>query len=218
MPIPLTKYSKISALHNDISANSYIYNTYILTCKSDDTQYLDNDKLLQRKIYLNNKANYLIHPFSNVTNCTTKFNNEKPLYQYKKPDVPAINGITDYDKNATQKKIQKTVRVASSLYSNNLAALHINSNNLGGTKKPWNNASDRVEKHGPKLNSASSSIKQNNGVDIKHNSYDRYLGRKKSQHLKSDKEKTTPDSYTSWPTYWGNKDYKFSIVNCKLSC
>ena len=42
MPIPLTKYSKISALHNDISLNSYIYNTYILTCDISDTQYLDN--------------------------------------------------------------------------------------------------------------------------------------------------------------------------------
>ena len=44
-----------------------------------------------------NKADYLIHPFSTVTNCTTKFNNEKPLYQYKKPDVPAINDETDFE-------------------------------------------------------------------------------------------------------------------------
>tara|TARA_B100000424_G_scaffold266755_2_gene258423 strand:- start:826 stop:1479 length:654 start_codon:yes stop_codon:yes gene_type:complete len=217
MPIPLTKYNKISALHNDISNNSYIYNTYILTCDISDTQYLDNGIQKNKNIYLNNKANYLIHPFSNVTNCTTKFNNEKSLYQYKKPLVPPINGITDYDISATQKIIQKTVRVPSSLYSNNLASLHINSNNLG-TNKPWNNASDRVVAHGPNSNQNISSIKQNYGVDIKHNSYDRYLGRKKSQHLKSDTEVTIPSPYTTWPTYWGNKTYKFSIVNCKKTC
>jgi hypothetical protein len=217
MPIPLTKYSKISALHNDISLNSYIYNTYILTCNISDTQYLDNETLREKKIYFNNKANYLIHPFSTVTNCTTKFNNEKPLYRYKKPDVPGISGETDYDISATQKIIQNTVRVPASLYSNNLASLHINSNNLG-INKPWNNASDRLQAHGPNLNSASSSIKQNYGVDIKHNSYNRYLGRKKSQNLKSDKQRTNPDSYNSWPTYWGNKTYKFGIVNCQKTC
>ena len=217
MPIPLTKYSKVSALHNDISLNSYIYNTYILTCDISDTQYLDNGTVRSNKIYLNNKADYLIHPFSTVRNCTTKFNNEKPLYQYKKPVVPAITGSTDYDISATQKIIQNTVRVPSSLYSNNLASLHINSDNLG-TNKPWNNASDRVQAHGPNSNSAASSSKQNYGVDIKHNSYDRYLGRKKSQTLKSDKQGTTPVPYSTWPTYWGNKTYKFSIVNCKKTC
>jgi hypothetical protein len=217
MPIPLTKYSKVSALHSDLSNNSYIYNTYILTCKIDETQYLDTDIIRNKKIYFNNKANYLIHPFSNVTNCTTKFNNEKPEYQYKKPNVPAINGETDFDISATQKIIQNTVRVPASLYSNNLASLHINSDNLG-TNKPWHNSSDRVQAHGPNSNSASSSTKQNYGVDIKHNSYDRYLGRKKSQNLKSDKEGTSPVNYSTWPTYWGNKTYKFSIVNCKKTC
>ena len=217
MPIPLTKYSKVSQLHNDLSTNSYIYNTYILTCDLSDTQYLDNGTVRNNKIYLNSKADYLIHPFSTVTNCTTKFNNEKPIFQYKKPDVSPIVGETDYDISATQKIIQNTVRVPASLYSNNLASLHINSDNLG-TNKPWNNASDRVQAHGPNVNSASSSSKQNYGVDIKHNSYDRYLGRKKSQNLKSDKQGTTPDSYITWPTYWGNKTYKFSIVNCQKTC
>ena len=217
MPIPLTKYSKISALHNDIISNSYTYNTYILTCKINDTQYLDNGILKNNKIYLNNKADYLIHPFSNVSNCTTKFNNDKPLYQYKKPNVPPITGDTDYDISATQKIIQNTVRVAASLYSNNLASLHINSNNLG-TNKPWNNSSDRVEPHGRNSNSATSSSKQNYGVDIKHNSYDRYLGRKKSQYLKSDKEDSSQDLNTGLKRYWGNKTYKFSIVNCKKTC
>ena len=217
MPIPLTKYSKVSALHSDISTNSYIYNTYILTCDISDTQYLDNGTVRNNKIYLNNKADYLIHPFSTIRNCTTKFNNEKSIYQYKTPDTPPITGSTYFDISATQKKIQNTVRVPSSLYSNNLASLHINSNNLG-TNKPWNNSSDRLNPHGPNLNRSSSSNKQNYGVDIKHNSYDRYLGRKKSQNLKSDNHVSSPNSYTDWPTYWGNKTYKFSIINCKKSC
>lgn len=211
MPIPLTKYSKISALHNDISNNSYLYNQYILTCDISDTLYLSNGTIKSNEVYLNSKANYLIHPFSNVTNCVTKFNTKKTLYQYKKPNVPVINGTTDYDISATQKIIQNTVRVPASLYLNNLASLHINSDNIG-RNKPWNNSSDRVEAHGSSLNSVASSMKKNYGVDIKHNSYNRYLGRKKSQNLKSDKEGT------SLPTYWGNKSYKFSIVNCKKSC
>mgnify|MGYP001293682461 FL=1 len=77
MPIPLTKYSKVSKLHNDISNNSYIYNEFILTCNSDDTQYLNNGTTRLNRIYLNSKASYLIHPFSNIRNCVTKFNNEK---------------------------------------------------------------------------------------------------------------------------------------------
>lgn len=217
MPIPLTKYNKISALQNDISNNSYLYNQYILTCDISDTQYLDNGTIRSNKIYLNSKANYLIHPFSNITNCETKFNTEKSLYQYKKPNIPAITGSTDYDISATQKIIQNTVRVPASLYLNNLASLHINSDNIE-TNKPWNNSSDRFQAHGSNLNSAASSMKQNYGVDIKHNSYDRYLGRIKSQNLKSDKQGTTPHPYTTRPTYWGNKTYKFSIVNCKKTC
>ena len=217
MPIALTKYSKISALHSDISTNSYIYNTYILTCDISDTIYIEDEKVKQNKIYFNNKANYLMHPFSSVRNCTTKFNNKKALYQYKKPSVPSIDSITDFDISATQKIIQKTVRVPSSLYSNNLASLYINSNNLG-TNKPWNNSSDRIQAHGQNSNSKSSSIKQNYGVDIKHNSYARYLGRKKSQNLKSDKEGSKQVANSTWPTYWGNKTYKFSIVNCKQTC
>ena len=36
--------------------------------------------------------------------------------------------------------------------------------------KPWNNASDRILEHG---------VGKNKGIDIKHNSYDRYLAREK---------------------------------------
>ena len=211
MPIPLTKYNKPSALHLDLSANSYIYNQFILTCDLSDTLYVDSGNIRTKSSYIDSKASYLIHPFSNVRNCETKFNTEKEIYRYKKSDVPAMTGETSYDISATQRVIQKTVRVPSSLYSDNLAALHINSDNI--STLPWNNASDRIAAHGFKTASVATSIKPNYGVDVKHNSYDRYLGRKKSQNLKADKEGTTPGA-----RYWGNKTYKFGIVNCKKTC
>ena len=46
---------------------------------------------------------------------------------------------------------------------------------------------------------------KNIGVDIKHNSYDRYLARKKSQYLK------TEQSNNFVPKY-GNKTMKFGLV------
>jgi|TARA_B110000114_G_scaffold171430_1_gene197244 hypothetical protein len=216
MPIPLTKYNKISALHLDLSTNSYIFNQYILTCDISDTLYIDNGTVISNKHYLESKASYLIHPFSNLRNCETKFNTIKDIYKYKKLDVPAINEPTSYDISATQKIIQNTVRVPSSLYSDNLAALHINSNNI--STLPWNNASDRIIAHGSKTVATASSIKPNYGVDVKHNSYDRYLGRKKSQNLKADKQGSTPLLNAEKTTYFGNKTYKFSIVNCKKTC
>jgi hypothetical protein len=216
MPILLTKYNKVSALHHDLSDNSYRFNQYILTCDLSDTQFLDNGTVKTNAAYLNSKASYLIHPFSNVVNCETKFNTVKDLYKYKKLDVPAINGLTSYDISATQRVIQNTVRVQSSLYTDNLASLHINSDNISTT--PWHNASDRIVAHGSKTTPTSTSIKSNYGVDIKHNSYDRYLGRKKSQNLKADKQGASIDHNAAWPTYWGNKTYKFSIVNCKKTC
>jgi hypothetical protein len=209
MPIPLTKYNKPSALHLDLSANSYKFNQYMLTCDLSDSVLINNG-------YIESKASYLIHPFSNVSNCETKFNTIKDIYKYKKLDVPAINEAISYDISATQKIIQNTVRVPSSLYTDNLAALYINSDNISAM--PWHNASDRMAAHGSKTVATESSIKPNYGVDVKHNSYDRYLGRKKSQNLKADKEGSTPALNGGRTTYWGNKTYKFSIVNCKKTC
>jgi len=211
MPIPLTKYNKLSALQVDLSGSSYIYNQFILTCDLSDTLYVDTGNVRTKSSYIDSKASYLIHPFSNVRNCQTKFNTEKEIYKYKKSDVPAMTGETSYDISATQRVIQKTVRVPSSLYTDNLAALHINSDNI--STLPWHNASDRMTAHGSETASAGTSINPNYGVDVKHNSYDRYLGRKKSQNLKADKAGTTPET-----TYWGNKTYKFGIVNCKKTC
>ena len=107
MPIPLTRFNKITALHNELSNNSYVYNQYFLTCDLSDTFILDNNEIKPNKVYLNSRADYYIHPFSNIINCVTKFNNEKTLYKYKKPDVPSNNSPSSIDISSTQKIIQK---------------------------------------------------------------------------------------------------------------
>ena len=215
MPIPLTKYNKVSALEKDLSNNSYVYNNYILTCDISDTVTNDNGTLKTNRIYLTTKANHLIHPFSKVSNCVSKFDStNNVLFQYKAPAqchscVDVSSSITNI---ATQKKIQKQVGVAGSLYTMNLGSLNINSDDLANGDTPWHNSSDRRAAHGAPEYSVTS-LKGNKGVDIKHNSYDRYLGRKKSQHLKTQ----TLASAATNPQY-GNKVRTFGLINCVRSC
>ena len=85
------------------------------------------------------------------------------------------------------------------------------SNNLNRNKF---NASDRASPRGIKHPTSNTSIKPNYGVDIKHNSYDRYLARKKSGYLKTE---TTP---TPKPTpKQGNKTMKFGLISgCNKNC
>jgi len=117
-------------------------------------------------------------------------------------------------KYQTQKRIQNTVRVASSLYTLNLAALNAYQRpstiyqpvNISGTvyiTSPgvnWNQMSDRREPHTQHVKTGSGSAYRcsstrhtitrlrpgalspgGTGVDIKHNSYDRYLNRLKGK-------------------------------------
>lgn len=131
----------------------------------------------------------------------------------------------------TQKRIWKQVRVQSSLFSMALSAV-----NVGGssTNQPlpeyglvnWNQSSDRnkpaiqqkvVPSHG---NSTRYSLTRNRpgasspggkGVDIKHNSYDRYLARRKSNLVKS--------QLTSTQAIMGDKTQTYGMLskNC-TSC
>ena len=69
----------------------------------------------------------------------------------------------------------------------------------------WNNSSDRIYDY-------KNSNNKNKGVDVKHNSYDRYLARKKSQYLKS-------ETYSSSvKPLFGNKTMKFGLINCVSNC
>ena len=97
---------------------------------------------------------------------------------------------------ANNKKIEKKVLIQSGLRTMNLGALSV----MGTYRKPWNNQSDRPTPamkmiHGSRGNSirgTRTSLKPGAssvggvGVDVKHNSYDRYLAKKKNKFLRKD--------------------------------
>jgi hypothetical protein len=220
MPIQYTKYNYPTKLQKVLSNSSTLPDSkhnYFFTCDLSDT-LLDPDGskniINQNKTYLNSKASYLIHPFSKVSNCTTKLNNQKKIYQslseelLKKRYSIDLSKTSSLPKEATQKIIQNQRRVTSSLYSMNLGSLYIGndlSNNLNRNKF---NASDRATPHGIKHPISNTSLKANYGVDIKHNSYNRYLGRKKSCYLKTENRSSTPPIPEK-----GNKNIKFGLIS-----
>ena len=153
------------------------------------TALVTNESLIST----NNKSQY----FYRECNCDTNLTSNTPANQYQR-----------------QKIIQNTVRVPSSLYSMNLAALNVyqkpsstyNVVNVGGTNYTvspgvnWNQMSDRKEPHLQQFATSSGSTYGGNstkrsltrlrpgsmspggsGVDIKHNSYERYLNRIKGK-------------------------------------
>jgi hypothetical protein len=132
-----------------------------------------------------------------------------------------------------QKIIQNTVRVPASLYTMNLGALNVYELPDARTRVNWNQMSDRRNRHiqtayiPTRGSSTRSSITRNRpgamgpggeGVDIKHNSYYRYLARIKGQ--KPLRRGVIPDDYgkpfipfnRAFPIY-GGKTVKTSIVN-----
>jgi hypothetical protein len=133
----------------------------------------------------------------------------------------------------TLKIIQNTVRVPSSLYTMNLAALNIYQKpSLIYRNVNWNQMSDRKEPHyqAATVPSRGSSTKSTitrhrpgastpggRGCDIKHNSYDRYLGRLKGKGPV--RRGVIPPNFgdpivfnPAFPVY-GGKTTKTSIVN-----
>ena len=133
--------------------------------------------------------------------------------------------------NANQKRIWKSARVDSSLYTMNLAALTvvgdinnapIIANSALGVN--WNQSSDRVKpgietayvprnrtRHRP--GGAGAAGPQARGVDVKHNSYARYLARLKGKAVPTIIPNPVPTPQT------GNKQYVFGIVSsCSTNC
>tara|TARA_B100000424_G_scaffold255748_2_gene235036 strand:- start:472 stop:1179 length:708 start_codon:yes stop_codon:yes gene_type:complete len=235
MPLIFNKYNKyysgtrqgqLTVLKQDIS------NNYVISCNPNDSLH---------KLYLTNKADYLINQYSNgcakntrgTINSVNQYNISltdsqlatqqgkiKQLFQYKRPcqfyyNLDTLSSLTP---DQTQKIIQNQVRVSSSLYTDNLGALSVNNNFASDTScniKPWHNSSDRIVAHGLKFNHTNkTSILPNYGVDIKHNSYDRYLNRKKGKYYKSEEKVTPPPFNGCCPSYYGNKTQKFNIVKC----
>lgn len=214
MPINDTKFNiENYKLKKDIIDNSFpqplYYKNKIITCDIEDVYYLDQGKWNLVKIYKNSKANFLMNPYFICKNSVTQFNNEKNIYKFQKGSRD--NSSIPVSEIQIQKEIQNQIRVPSSEYTMNKSSLSINNENLNSNNKNWHNMSDRKNKHG-KINQINSSIKANSGIDLKHNSYARHLGKIKSQNLKTEK------STNVIIPLFGNKTKKFGISNCISKC
>jgi len=211
MPIlDTTFYNYNTKLKTTIRSKSFVYNNHILTCDISDT--------VQNKIYLNSKASFLIHPFSQVSNCDTHFSNTNSNFKYKKPIVCPIDASSSHSTIQIQKAIQNQLHSSSSNYTQVISSLNVVQDiNNSITKKPWNNASDRTQPHGHVSINVKTSQKENKGVDVKHNSYSRYLAKKKSSTLK------TQNTQVIQPLpLRGNKTKYYSLTtqnsNCVSNC
>ena len=195
MPIPDTKYNNkpLYKLKIDLCNNSFVYTNHIFTCDISDTLSVDGlNKPV--KIYLNSKASFLIHPFSKVSNCVSQFSsNNNSAFKYKKPLVPKINDSTSHNTIQTQKAIQNQLSSSSSNYTQVISAL-----------------SQKI-KTPTDITNNSSLTKNKSSLDTKHNSYDRYLAKKKSGTLK------TQNTQSSLPIK-GNKTKYYSITTQNNNC
>ena len=157
----------------------------------------------------------------------------------------SCKGCIDYNTNnpmkrlQIQKVIQKVVRVPSSLYYDNLNSVNVFQKPLYYNHLNWNQSSDRlachhqyniVPSHCNTTKSTKTSIKPGAcspgglGVDIKHNSYARYLFRLKGKGpYKKDiipKEQIYPElPYNRAFPIHGDKLVKLNIINnCIMPC
>ena len=136
---------------------------------------------------------------------------------------------------STQKKIWNVVRVPSSLYTMNIGALNVVDVSNGGVNfTNWNQMSDRNlpsvqgAYHGLYVPSRGNSTKTSitrmrpgsgapggKGVDIKHNSYARYLARKKASNIRT---QTYPSPSLTPTPLQGNKTRAYGIVTNSRYC
>lgn len=208
MPIPDTKYNlSFSKLKRDLCNNSFVYSNHILTCDISDTLTRTSSST-PNNIYLTTKAAFLIHPFSHVSNCNSQFSSTNNLaFQYKKPLTSPIDDLTSHNAIQIQKEIQDQLHTSSSNYTQVLSSLTVMQAINKSNTRAWHNASDRSQEK----------VGSNYGLDIKHNSYDRYLAKKKSTTLK------TQNSQNSQPIpLQGNKTKYYSLTtqnnNCNINC
>ena len=212
MPIPYTKYNKIPT---DLCNNCFSkidVNYHIFTCDISDTLSVDGlNKPL--KIYLDSKASFLIHPLSKVSNCVTQFSsNNNSAFKYKKPIACPIEGSTSHNAIQTQKAIQNVLHTSSSNFTQVLSSLTTSSDTI--SNKPWHNASDRAQKHGATNNSSNTSQKINSGIDIKHNSYARYLAKKKGISLRTELLSAQSALIGNKTKYYSISTQNGCIANC----
>jgi hypothetical protein len=128
----------------------------------------------------------------------------------------------------TQKRIWKQVRAPASTYLMNLSSFTSAASRLAsGTNVNWNQMSDSVlaakqpslnPTHGNSLKRTLTSDRPGagtpggSGVDVKHDSYARYLNRKKASNLK-----TQTRNIAAIPSY-GNKTKAINLVSNSVNC
>ena len=213
MPILDTTFYNYNTKLKTTLSNSLLYNSHMLTCDTSK-----NAIVIPNKIYLNSKASFLIHPFSQVANCDTPFSNTNSNFKYKKPIACPIDASSSHNIIQIQKEIQNQLHTSCSNYTQVIGSLNIAQDiNNSISKKPWHNASDRTQAHGQLSINVKTSQKENKGVDIKHNSYERYLAKKKSTTLKTQ----NTQSIQPLPLR-GNKTKYYSLTtqtnNCVSNC
>ena len=213
MPILDTTFYNYNTKLKTTLRDSLLYNSHMLTCDTSK-----NAIVIPNKIYLNSKASFLIHPFSQVANCDTPFSNTNSNFKYKKPIACPIDASSSHNIIQIQKEIQNQLHTSCSNYTQVIGSLNIAQDiNNSISKKPWHNASDRTQAHGQISINVKTSQKENKGVDIKHNSYERYLARKKSTTLKTQ----NTQSIQPLPLR-GNKTKYYSLTtqtnNCVSNC
>ena len=127
-----------------------------------------------------------------------------------------------------QKRIWKQVRAPASTYLMNLSAFTSAENRLtSGKNVNWNQMSDRVNDarqpalnptHGNSLKRTLTSDKPGAGtpggagVDVKHDSYARYLNRKKAMNMK------TQTKNIATKALYGNKTKQINILASSVNC
>ena len=145
------------------------------------------------------------------------------------PCVSCSNVANDSaTKSITQKRIWKQVRTGSAIYTMNLSALTSGSAILAsGSTTNWNQRSDRVLAsvqppiHATRGNSLHSTLTSyrpgagspgGSGVDVKHDSYARYLNRKKATNLKTQTINVAPVAL------YGNKTNMNGLLADSVNC
>ena len=208
---------------DDIEINEKLYQDFINDEYEDDMEYLNklDDTHFQP----------LEHDHPNVIR-KYAFHSGLPIDRFRCKGCSIANTNTLSNRIQKQKIIQKVVRVYSTQYSDNLSALSVYEKPLYPNAVNWNQMSDRIRPHiqrsiiPTRANSLKSSITSSRpgctpggvGVDIKHNSYHRYLQRIKG---KAPYRRGIPPPQIAYPELpfdpafpiYGGKLFKLNIVN-----
>ena len=161
-------------------------------------------------------------PCCNCTTCNyNQFNSTSCRSTCNIADPASTNTIT-------QKRIWRQVRTGSAIYTMNLSSLTSAANRLAsGSNVNWNQMSDRVLAatqpaiHPTRGNSLRSTLTSDrpgagspggSGVDVKHDSYARYLNRKKATNLKTQTINVAPVAL------YGNKTSMNGLLANSVNC